>query len=423
VGIKPSKGLVSTRGVVPACRTLDCVTVFARDVATARAAYEQMAWYDAEDPYSRRLEQRPVPASVTIGVPDAELDLDPEHAAAWAAAVAEAGTHGDVRRVDVRPLLEAARLLYSGPWLAERWLAFGDALDADDVVDPAVRTIVGAGASITAAEAFAGLTRLAELAREAERVWAEVDVLLLPVTPTHPTLAAVAADPVGVNNALGTFTNMTNLLDLCAIAVPGPARGDGLPFGVQFLAPAGSDDVVADVGARWCGEPGLARGASAEKADADSVLLAVAGAHLTGQPLNPSLRERGAELVRTTRTASDYRMYLVDGPLPRPGLTKVPGRQQGTARGIEVEVWRMPAHELGAFATTVAAPLALGPLELADGTEVLGFVCTADAARPDRDITAHGGWRSYLAWTALGDGERSHWQRLRYWVDLTFRAG
>ena len=166
VGIKPSKGLVSTRGVVPACRTLDCVTVFARDVTTARAAYEQMVGYDAEDPYARRLEQRPVPATCTIGVPDLPLDLDPEHAAAWAEALTEAEALGEVRRIDVRPFLEAAQLLYSGPWLAERWLAFGDALDDDDAVDPTVRSIVRDGASLTAADAFAGLTRLAELARQ-----------------------------------------------------------------------------------------------------------------------------------------------------------------------------------------------------------------------------------------------------------------
>lgn len=422
VGIKPSKGLVSTRGVVPACRTLDCVTVFARDVTTARAAYEQMVGYDAEDPYSRRLDQRPVPASFTLGVPDLPLDLDPLHAAAWEEAIARAEALGEVRRIDVRPFLEAAQLLYSGPWLAERWLAFGAALDDDDAVDPTVRAIVRGGAALTAADAFAGLTRLAELARQAEAAWAEIDALLLPVTPTHPSLAEVAADPVGVNSRLGTFTNMTNLLDLCAIAVPGPARADGLPFGVQLLAPAGGDDLLADLGARWCGEAAPTAAVSAPEED-DSVLLAVAGAHLSGQPLNSALVTRGASLVRTTRTAGDYRMYLVDGPLPRPGLTRLPRPARTAGAGIEVEVWRLPARELGGFATTVAAPLALGPVELAEGGEVLGFVCTADAARGERDITHHGGWRSYLAATAEGSDGRRGRDRVRYWAAGALRRG
>lgn len=255
-----------------------------------------------------------------------------------------------------------------------------------------MRAIVRGGASITADRAFADLTRLAELARRTEPTWASVDALLLPVTPTHPTLAEVAADPIGVNTRLGTFTNMTNLLDLCAIAVPGPRRPDGLPFGVQLLAPAGGDDVVATLGARWCGEE------DPVSPPADELLVAVAGAHLTGQPLNADLRARGGRLVRTTRTAADYRMFLVDGPLPRPGLTRLPGGadHDGDARGVEVEVWTLPAAALGGFAATIAPPLALGPLDLADGERVLGFVCTADAARPERDLTVHGGWRAYL---------------------------
>lgn len=422
VGIKPSKGLVSTRGVVPACRTLDCVTVFARDVATARAAYEQMVGYDAEDPYARRLEQRPVPASCTIGVPDLPLDLDPQHAAAWTEALTAAEALGEVRRIDIRPFLEAAQLLYSGPWLAERWLAFGDVLDEDDAVDPTVRSIVRDGASLTAADAFDGLTRLAELARRTEAAWTEVDVLLLPVTPGHPTSAEVTADPVGVNSRLGTFTNMTNLLDLCAIAVPGPIRSDALPFGVQLLAPAGSDDVLAELGARWCGEPGLGI-TPAAAGERDTVLLAVAGAHLSGQPLNSALVARGAALVSTTRTARDYRMFLVDGPLPRPGLTRLPKPTQAPGRGIEVEVWQLPARELGGFAGTIAAPLALGPVELADGGEVLGFVCTADAARAGRDITSHGGWRAYLAWREQRSERRAAWRRFGHWASLALRRG
>ncbi|MEV0792211.1 allophanate hydrolase [Kribbella sp. NPDC050459] len=389
VGIKPSRGLVSARGVVPACRSLDCVTVMARTVATARAAYEAMAAYDPDDAWSRRasdLPRRRRPASGgVIGVPDIGLDLDPLHEAAWQETLAEAHRLGEVVKVDVRPLLEAADLLYSGPWLAERWLAFGDKLDDDPAVDPTVRTIVRGGASLTAAAAFAGFDRLATLARASEHLWTKLDALLLPVTPAHPTLAEVAADPIGANSRLGRFTNMVNLLDLCAVAFPGPDRADGLPFGIQLLAPAGHDLELIDLAAAWTGEDVPASGGD--------VLLAVAGAHLSGQPLNDQLVRRGARLAFAARTASSYRMYLVDGP--RPGLTRTLTGADGP--GIEVEVWRLPAAELGGFATTIDPPLAIGPVELSDGQQVLGFVCTADAADPARDITAAGGWRAYLA--------------------------
>jgi allophanate hydrolase len=396
VGIKPSRGRISARGVVPACRSLDCVTVFARDVRTARRAYDAMAGFDAADAFSRRFAAVPAPVRPVIGVPDGPLGLDPLHEQAWQLACERAADLGTVVPVDVSAFLEAAALLYSGPWLAERWLAFGDALDDDPAVDPVVRAIVRPGKELSAAAAFAGFEQLAELARICEPVWARIDALLFPVTPTHPTLAQVAADPIGVNSALGRFTNMTNLLDLCAVAVPGPRRADGLPFGVQFLAPAGHDDTVANLAAAWCGEEAVA-----DAGPDEWVQVAVAGAHLSGQPLNADLTRRGATLVRTTRMAPGYRMFVVDGPLPRPGLTRMPG-SAGDDPGPEVEIWRMPAAAFGGFASTVAPPLAVGPVDLADGARVLGFVCTADAVDPARDITGFGGWLAYLAGTRSG---------------------
>ncbi|RZT26790.1 allophanate hydrolase [Kribbella sp. VKM Ac-2569] len=394
VGIKPSRGLVSARGVVPACRSLDCVTVMARSVATARRVFDVMVAFDPEDAWSRRASSLPhrrpgrvAGSAAVIGVPDVGLGLDPEYEQTWQATLDEAHRLGEVVKVDVQPLLEAADLLYSGPWLAERWLAFGDKLDDSAAVDPTVRTIVRGGAALTAAGAFTGFDRLATLKRASEHLWTQLDALLLPVTPGHPTLAEVAADPIGVNSRLGRFTNMVNLLDLCAVAFPGPDRADGLPFGIQLLAPAGHDLSVIDLAALWCGE-------EVPPGDVDTdVLLAVAGAHLSGQPLNDQLVRRGARLAYTARTASSYRMYLVDGP--RPGLTRTLSSADGP--GIEVEVWSVPAAELGGFAATIDPPLAIGPLELSDGQQVLGFLCTADAADPERDITASGGWRAYLA--------------------------
>jgi len=388
VGIKPSRGLVSTSGVVPACASLDCVTVLARSVSVARAAFAVMRGYDDADPWSRRLDARPRPAVTRIGVPDRPLGLDPAHEKAWLAALDHASVLGRVVPVDVSVLMEAATLLYAGPWLAERFESFGSVLDESDAVDPTVRSIVSRGAALTAVDAFAGFHRLASLARAAAPIWDSVDALLLPVTSTHPTLAEVAADPVGVNSELGRFTNMTNLLDLCAVAFPGPLREDGLPFGVQLLAPAGSDDLLVDLSGLWCGEPAPAR-------PEEGVVIAVAGAHLAGQPLNADLRQRGASYVSTTRTARGYRMFVVDGPALRPGITRtVPG---GTSAGLEVELWRLPPAEVGGFLATVGAPLAIGPVELESRESVLGFVCTADAADPAREITSYGGWRAWLA--------------------------
>ncbi|MCW2780931.1 MAG: Allophanate hydrolase [Marmoricola sp.] len=391
VGLKPTRGLVSTTGVVPACRSLDCTTILASTVALAKRVFEAIAVFDPDDPYARRIEQVSPPSGVPqIGVPDQILELDPVHQRAWEASLERAGRLGTLVPVDIRPLLEAAELLYSGPWLAERWLAFGDRLDDDPAVDPTVRAIVTNGRDLSAGDAFAGFHRLAELAREAEPLWPAIDALLLPVTATHPTLAEVGDDPIGVNTRLGQFTNMTNLLDLCAIAVPGPARDDGLPFGVQLLAPAGHDRALLALASKWCGEPG-----DGSEAGAGLVAVAVAGAHLRGQPLNADLVRRGGRFAFAARTAADYRMYLVDGPLPRPGLTRTDGKPAGD--GIKLEVWHLPAAELAGFLGTVAPPLAIGPVELADGSSVLGFVCTADGVDPERDITTYGGWRAWLA--------------------------
>ncbi|MEU0092233.1 allophanate hydrolase [Kribbella sp. NPDC006257] len=400
VGIKPSKGLVSTSGVIPACRSLDCVTVFARDVATARRAFEVMAVYDPADPYARELPRVAAKGAPLIGVPDRPLGLDPLHERAWLEALDRAAEVGVVVPVDIGVLLETADLLYSGPWLAERWLAFGDKLDDDPAVDPTVRSIVRRGAGLTASETFAGFDRLAALTRQAQPLWTRIDALLLPVTESHPTLAEVAADPVGVNNRMGRFTNMVNLLDLCAIAFPGPAREDGLPFGVQLLAPAGHDDLVIDLAATWLGE-------AVEERTPDGILLAVAGAHLSGEPLNHELVRRGARLAFTSRTARDYRMFVVEGP--RPGVTRTLEPTDGP--GVEVEVWRLPPAALADFLTTVTPPLAIGPLDLADGRQVLGFLCTADAADPSREITAAGSWRNHLAPTraAAGTGVVPGW--------------
>ncbi|GHE76636.1 allophanate hydrolase [Amycolatopsis deserti] len=388
VGVKPTRGLVSTLGVLPACPSLDCVTAFTRTVAEARPVLDALIGYDAADPWSR-----PVPALLppgvaqrmrVIAVPDAPLDLDPEHEAAWQAALAHAERVAHVVRVDVTPFLAAARLLYEAAFVAERLAAFGHLLDGPGV-DPTVAGIVRGADRYSGADAFAGLHELARLRRLAEGAFSGADALLLPVTPGHPTLAEVAADPVGVNTRLGRFTNMANLLDLCAVAVPTGTRPDGLPFGVQLLAPAFADGPLLDLAARWTGET--------VAPPASRTLLAVAGAHLSGQPANGDLVRLGGVLHSRARTGPGYRMYTVDGPFPRPGLL----RGDGPSSGVELEVWDLPEAAIGALLPTIAEPLHLGPLTLDDGSTVLGFVADSWCADPARDITGHGGWRAYLA--------------------------
>jgi allophanate hydrolase len=287
--------------------------------------------------------------------------------------------------VDIEPFLAAARLLYQGPWVAERYAAFGHLLDRPGV-DPTVRSIVLPGKDIGAPAVFAALDRLATLRRATEPIWARVDALLLPVTPGHPTHAEVAADPVGVNSRLGTYTNFVNLLDLCAIAVPAGRRANGLPFGVQLVAPAFADRPLLDLASSWCGETDTPQGIPAGWSE-----LVVCGAHLSGLPLNPQLVGLGGRLHRRAATAGGYRLYRLPGAGPaRPGLVRT---GDGPATGIAVEVWRLPQQSIGALLASVPPPLALGRVHLDDGTDAPGFVATvADGV----DITGHGGWRGYL---------------------------
>ncbi|MDG4764595.1 allophanate hydrolase [Solwaraspora sp. WMMD406] len=397
VGVKPTRGLVSTAGVLPACASLDCVTTFTRTVAEARPALAALTWADPDDPWSRPLPAR-LPAGIAarmrvVAVPDAPLDLDPAHEAAWQAALTRLRhVAAHVVTVDVTPFLATARLLYDGPWLAARWAAFGHLLEPDGPhLDPTVRAIVRRGRDVTGPDVFAGLDRLAALRRDSEPIWSDVDALLLPVTPGHPTLADVAADPIGVNARLGRFTNFVNLLDLCAVAVPAGTRPDGLPFGVQFIAPAFADAPLLDLAATWCGEPATNAGLAE---DSGSIAVAVAGAHLTGLPLNPQLVELGGRLAYRARTAPGYRLYRLPGPgLPRPGLLHT---GDGPAGGIAVEVWRLPHQAVGALLATVPAPLGLGSVELDDGSRVAGFLTEEHGVRDAVDVTAAGGWRAAL---------------------------
>ncbi|MDV2985410.1 UNVERIFIED_CONTAM: allophanate hydrolase [Methylobacteriaceae bacterium AG10] len=416
VGLKPSLGSVSGRGVVPACRTLDTLSVFAGTVSEADAVFRIMAGYDPQDPFARAL---PVPAlpgglppGLRLGVPDAAGRIfggDPLSEQAFDASLADlrALLGGATTAVDLAPFHAVAQLLYAGPWVAERYQAIRSFLEArPEALHPTTRAIIGAATGHSAADAFAGLYRLAELRRATEPVWRAIDVLVVPTYPRPRRVADLAADPVGPNSELGTYTNFVNLLDLCALAVPGRWRADGFPSGVTLIAPRGADGLLAELGARLHAASGATLGASGlpipaeaeapwDRASGDEIEVAVVGAHLSGLPLNGELTARGARFLRAVATRPDYRLHaLPGGPPARPGLIRV---APGTGAAIETEVWALAPDAFGRFVAAIPSPLAIGTLSLADGTTPKGFLAEAAGLAGARDISGHGGWRAYLA--------------------------
>ncbi len=392
VGLKPTRGVLSTRGVVPACRSLDCVSILAANVADAHAVFAVAREFDASDPFSRRWE--PALRNITrIGVPSAgqlEFFGDDAMRALFATARERCVALGcEIVEIDFEPFRDAARLLYAGPWVAERAAAVGEFLDANPQAGhPVVRQIITGGAKQSAVQYFRASYELARLRRLAEPEWAKMDALLLPTTPTIYTVEEVLADPVRLNSNLGTYTNFVNLLDLCGLAVPAGFRPDGLPLGVTFLAPAFHDDSLAKLGAAFLGEAPIHVAAA-------GVELSVVGAHLSGQPLNRQLTSRGAQLVKTCRTAPEYRLYaLANTTPPKPGLVRAPGF---AGPGIETEVWRMSFAAFGEFVAEVPTPMGIGSVVLDDGSTVKGFLCEVAALDGAREITEFGGWRAFLA--------------------------
>jgi allophanate hydrolase len=412
VGLKATCGALSTSGVVPACRSLDCVSVFALTADDAARVFSVAAAFDPADAYSRALSDRVVGTSAVLrfGVPrTSELEFfgDAEYARLFTEAIDRLESLGGRRvEIDFEPFLATARLLYEGPWIAERYCAVGDFLERKPAsVHPVTRSVIAGGRNASAADAFRAQYRLMELRRTSEQAWADMDVLLTPTAGTIHRIEAVEADPVRLNSELGYYTNFVNLLDLAAVAVPAGFRSDGLPFGVTLVGRAGSDKELLALAGRLHRATPVALGAldvsipTAEESPAaaaagDCILVAVCGAHMNGLPLNHQLTSRDAVLVSRTRTAPRYRFFaLPGGPPHRPGLVKV--AEGGAA--IEVEVWSVPAERFGSFVAGIPAPLGIGRVELENGAQVSGFVCEAYATVGAADITAFGGWRSYLA--------------------------
>jgi allophanate hydrolase len=419
VGLKPTLGLLSGTGVVPACKTVDTLSVFALTAADARAVFEVAAAFDEADAYSRARAGAGADFSggpFRFGVPRAaDLDFFGNSAAAalFQTSIERLkGLGGTPVEVDLSPFMEAARLLYEGPWVAERFVAIQAFLDQHpEAVFPPVRTIIEGGRHKTAAEAFAAQYRLKALKRECDAVWQRIDCLLTPTAGTIYRIADMQADPIRLNSNLGRYTNFMNLLDYSAVAVPAGflASGEaaGLPWGVTLAAPAFHDLhllALADRLHRTLGDTPL--GATAARladtppcpapspADSGTIRVAVCGAHLDGLPLNHQLTSRGARLVAQVQSAPEYRFYaLAGGPPMRPGMVKV--AEGGAA--IAMEIWELPAQHFGGFVAGIPAPLGIGKVRLADGSEVPGFICEAIGTQGATDITAFGGWRAWLA--------------------------
>lgn len=414
VGLKPSVGMVSTTGVVPACRTLDCVSIFAFTVDDAITALNVIAGPDAADPFSRVHPVRPLgpmPQGVRLGIPLAHQRLffgDKIAAAAYDAALARFGELGAVIvEVDLAAFNATARFLYDGPWVAERYLTAKELLaKSPDALLPVTRQIIGAAAKSTAADLFAAFYNLKEYRRVRDEMFKTVDALLLPTAPTTYTVDEVIADPITLNSRLGTYTNFVNFLDLCGLSIPSSMAAGNIPFGVTLLAPAGEDAMLASIGRQYHYATGLPLGAvearqpaltPVENATAGpgEVAVAVVGAHLSGMPLNGELRSAGARLLESTTTAPHYRLYALDGAeLPRPGLLRV---RNGGGAAIALEVWTLPHDAFGRFVAAVPPPLAIGTVELSDGRTVKGFLVEAQAVANARDISSFGGWRKFVA--------------------------
>jgi len=399
VGLKPTRGLVSTAGVVPACRSLDCVSVFAGSVADAQAVLAVMQGVDESDPYSRPVgEGAPlVGERFRFAVPlpaQREFFGDLACRGLYEKAIERMAAIGGVAvEFDLAPFLAAQALLYDGPWIAERTAQLGAFIDAHPAdVLPVTKGIVDSGRRFSAAETFAAQHRLAALRREADALWQRADVMLVPGAPTIYKLEELEREPVLLNSRLGIYTNFVNLLDLAGLTVPAGARPDGLPFGVTLVGPTWSDARLAALGARFLGE------AAAQAPAPGTVRIAVVGAHLSGMPLNVQLLERGAQLVRRARTAPCYRLYALDDQRPpKPGLVR---SGDGHGACIEVETWDLPASGFGTFVADIPPPLGIGTLELEDGERVKGFLCEPHALAGRTEITALGGWRRYVQSTS-----------------------
>lgn len=414
VGHKPTRGWISTNGTVPACRSLDCISIFALTAEDAERVLIAAAAPDAHDPFSRKVDGHGFDFGraprFRMGVP-ARRDLaffgDSNTQRLFSTALQQARALGaELVEIDFHPFLETAKLLYEGPWVAERYAAVGNFIDAHpDALLPLTRNIIQAARRLSASDVFRAGYKLAVLKRQCDAVWNDIDVMLTPTAGTLYSIAELEAEPIQRNTNLGYYTNFMNLLDYAATAVPAGFLGNGLPFGVTLFAPAQQDAPLLHLAARWqrqCAAPlgastlPLPTATNVPGLPSGQVRVAVCGAHMQGLPLNWQLSSRGARLVGMVRSAPDYKLYaLPGGPPLRPGMVRA-AQEEGGGGAIEMEIWELPAREFGSFVAEIPAPLGIGTIILEDQTRVQGFVCEAAAVADAEDITQRGGWRAFL---------------------------
>ena len=406
VGLKPSLGALSASGVVPACRTLDTVSIFALNVADAFAVFEATCAFDEKDAYCRPFPPpalSALPGGIRLGVPRADQRPffdDKDAATAFSQDLALAQSLGArIVEFDFEPFAEVARALYEGPWVAERYAAVKSLIESHpEALHPVTRAIIEGARKFDAVAAFEAFYRLADQKRKTSRVWSEFDAMLVPTAPRPYTIAEVEADPIRLNSRLGTYTNFVNLLDLCAIAVPSSLRADGLPSSVTLIAPAGADGLIAAVAAAIQARSGVSASQPPQAKSpsrSDRIEIAVVGAHLLGLPLNRELIELGASFSREVETTPDYRLFALTGSNPaKPGLLRV---GEGAGAAIKAELWTLDPAGFGAFVAKIPAPLGIGTIRLKDGGSVKGFLVEAEAVKAAEDISRFGGWRAYLA--------------------------
>ncbi len=412
VGLKPTLGSLSASGLVPACRTLDTISIFALTVSDAYEAFAAAAVYDPSDCYARDIATPSLVAPLNapnIGIPSQDsiqFEGDAAQAQSFADTVATLKADGaSIVEIDFTPLYEIAQMLYFGSWVAERYVATQSLMDTNpNALFPVTRKIIGSAIGKTAAETFKDFYKLKDLMAKVQPAIDDCDALCVPTIPTFATVAELDADPMRPNNMLGTYTNFVNLMDMCGIAVPTPARIDGRPGSVTILASAGNDAKAAALatkiealGTRKLGATVWDFAAPTLPNDPaeDVIRIAVCGAHMSGLPLNHTLTDRQASFVRKDTSAPDYTfLALPGGGVQRPGMVRT---APGAGAAIAVELWDMPATAFGGFMKTVAAPLGIGTITLADGTAVQGFVCEGIASEGATDITYLADWRKYLA--------------------------
>lgn len=400
VGLKPTRGRVSTRGVVPACRSLDCVSVFSLNSADAMRVFDVIDRFDEHDSFARtdREVNKVFEQSLSIGVPrEQQLEFfgNEAYRTCFREYIARLQQLGfQTREIDFEPFVRAAAMLYQGPWVAERYAAIEQFIETrPEALHPVTRQIIEPAKAKDAVAGFKTQYELQALKRHADTILGEVDLVCIPTAGTHYMLEELEQEPVKYNTNLGYFTNFMNLLDYAAIAVPAGFTGEKLPFGVTLFSAANTDRQLLQVASRLLDEtlPGTDAAINAATGLLD---VAVCGAHLSGMPLNHQLTERNAVLLEQTKTSACYRLYaLAGGPPYRPGL--IHDIENGAS--IEVEVWRMPAVDFGSFIQGIPHPLGIGKIKLNDGRLVNGFICEGYAIEDAEDITAFGGWRGYIA--------------------------